>query len=260
VSELDPLPGRAWQGPPPSDPPTVAVAVEDRPERYPFWNWGDLVVFVTLLMCSMAALLFLTGLMVNAAHVPKERLVLYALPVQFIAVAVALIGLKVMFRVRYDRPFWRSLAWKFDAWSVVPMFVIGFFVAIGVAALAQLLGARPNNSPMEQLLRDTNTAVLVAALSVTIGPVCEELLFRGLLQPLTTQVAGVAGGIVLAALPFALLHWQQYAGSWQHVLAVFLAGSVFGYVRYRTRSTATAAVMHAGYNSTFVFFLLLRQW
>jgi membrane protease YdiL (CAAX protease family) len=68
------------------------------------------------------------------------------------------------------------------------------------------------------------------------------------------------GGIVLAALPFALLHWQQYAGSWQHVFAVFLAGAVFGYVRHRTKSTATAAVMHAGYNSTFVFFLILRQW
>jgi membrane protease YdiL (CAAX protease family) len=259
VSEIDPLPGSAWQGPPPIDPPVVAVAVEDQPQRYPFWSWGDLVVFLTLLICAMAGLMFLTGLFVAAAHVPAQRLVLYALPVQFIAVAVAMVGLKAMFHARYGQPFWRSLAWNFDPWSVVPMFVIGFFLAIAVAALAQLLGARPGNSPMEQLLRDTNTALLVAALSITVGPVCEELLFRGLLQPLTIRVAGVAGGIVLAALPFALLHWQQYAGSWQHVFAVFLAGAVFGLVRYKSGSTATAAIMHAGYNSTFVLFLVWRQ-
>ncbi|HET8550819.1 MAG TPA: type II CAAX endopeptidase family protein, partial [Bryobacteraceae bacterium] len=245
MSELDPLPGSAWQGPPPVDPPAVAVAVEDEPPRYPFWTWGDLVVFLTLLICAMAGLMFITGLIVAATQVPKDRLVLYVLPVQFIAVAVALAGLKLMFHTRYHRPFWRSLAWNFDFWALVPMFVAGFLLAIGVATVAQVLGARPGNSPMEQLLRETNTALLVAALSVTVGPICEELLFRGLLQPLTIQLAGVAGGIVLAALPFALLHWQQYAGSWQHVLAVFLAGAVFGYVRHRSGSTATAAIMHA---------------
>jgi membrane protease YdiL (CAAX protease family) len=260
VSDLDPLPGSMWQGPPPSDPPAVAVAVEDEPRRDPFWTWADVFVFLTLLVCAMVVLMFTFGLVASVFDIPKDRLILLALPVQFGAVALALVGLKVMFRARYDRPLWKSLAWNFDAWNVVPMYVIGFFLAIGVAALAHILGAKPGNSPMEQLLRDTRTAVLVAAMSVTIGPVCEELIFRGLLQPLTVRAFGAPIGILVAAAPFALLHWQQYAGSWQHVFAVFTAGVVFGYVRHRTGSTAMAAIMHAGYNSTFVVFLVSRQW
>jgi membrane protease YdiL (CAAX protease family) len=258
VSEPDPLPESVWQGPP-SDPPAIAVAVEDEPPRHPFWTWGDVFVFFTLLICALIVLMFAFGLVATVVEVPKDRLLLFALPVQFGAVALALVGLKLMFLARYSRPFWKSLEWNFDPWNVVPMFVLGFLVAIGVAALAHVLGAKPGNSPMEQLLRDNRTAVLVAAMSVTIGPICEELIFRGLLQPLTVRAAGAVAGIVLAALPFALLHWQQYAGSWQHVLAVFVAGAAFGIVRQRTGSTATAAVMHAGYNSTFVVFLISRQ-
>src|SRR5256885_2249784 len=80
----------------------------------------------------------------------------------------------------------------------------------------------------------------VATLAVTLGPVSEELIFRGFLFPLLARTFGVVVAILGAALPFALLHGPQYAWSWRHILLVLLAGCAFGWVRHRTGSTAVA--------------------
>jgi len=81
--------------------------------------------------------------------------------------------------------------------------------------------------------------------------VCEELAFRGFLMPLLVRSFGAAIGIAGAAIPFALLHGDQYAWTWQYVLLVALAGVAFGWLRYRTGSTMASALMHSTYNATF---------
>ncbi len=84
-----------------------------------------------------------------------------------------------------------------------------------------------------------------------IGPVCEELAFRGFLMPLLVRSFGPIPGIFGAALPFAVLHGDQYAWTWQYLALVALAGAVFGWLRYRTHSTLASALMHSTYNATF---------
>jgi membrane protease YdiL (CAAX protease family) len=64
-------------------------------------------------------------------------------------------------------------------------------------------------------------------------------------------------GIILTALPFALLHGPEYAWSWRHVLLIAVAGCAFGLIRYRTGSTASSAIAHAAYNSTFFAAMLV---
>ena len=62
---------------------------------------------------------------------------------------------------------------------------------------------------------------------------------------------------VLSALPFALLHGPQYAWSWRHLVLITVAGVAFGYARYRSGSTAAAAIVHAAYNTTFFLAFVL---
>jgi membrane protease YdiL (CAAX protease family) len=61
---------------------------------------------------------------------------------------------------------------------------------------------------------------------------------------------------VATALPFGLLHFQEYGNSWRHVLLVSLSGIAFGWMRQITGSTKAAAAMHASFNA-FQFVLLL---
>jgi membrane protease YdiL (CAAX protease family) len=109
------------------------------------------------------------------------------------------------------------------------------------------------------LLSDRTSMLLMAVFATTLGPVCEELAFRGFLQPLLVRSLGSVAGILLAAVPFGLLHLQQYGWSWRHVLLITLAGVAFGWMRQISGSTKASAVMHAAYNFLFFAGALLAQ-
>ena len=113
---------------------------------------------------------------------------------------------------------------------------------------------------MQELIGRESTLILIGIFSTTLGPLCEELAFRGFLMPLLAQTFGVAAGIVLAAIPFAVAHAPQYAYSWRHVALIGIAGMAFGWTRFRTGSTASAAAMHAAYNFTIFAGLLYEKY
>jgi uncharacterized protein len=83
--------------------------------------------------------------------------------------------------------------------------------------------------------------------AVSLGPLMEELFFRGFLYPVLARRLGAVGGIVLTALPFGLMHYLQYR-SWSAVLIVVLVGVVLTTVRAVTKSVASSFLAHVGYN------------
>jgi membrane protease YdiL (CAAX protease family) len=100
------------------------------------------------------------------------------------------------------------------------------------------------------MLENRPTLMLFAIFVVLLGPLCEELAFRGFLMPLLMRSLGPAAGIVGTGALFGCLHAPEYSWSWRHVLLITVAGSTFGWVRYRTGSTAASTFMHASYNLT----------
>ncbi len=242
-SEFPPLPPTPppLEEPPPPPPP---------PERYPFWGYRDLVflvaaAFVLLLIVSLVAPLFIKN--------PRSIGAGPALAITFIFEGLWFVVLYVLIRFGYGRPFWRSLAWL-DArqrfgyavgWGVV--------TALICVVIGSLFPAPHVKTPMEELLKDRSSIFLMGFFAVTLGPLCEELAFRGFLQPLLTSSFGAVGGVLLQAVPFAALHGNEYAWSWQQLVLMLFAGSAFGWMRHRTGSTAASTFMHAGFN--FVVFL-----
>ena len=95
-------------------------------------------------------------------------------------------------------------------------------------------------------------------LQVTLGPVLEEVVFRGylftFLMWLLTSVAWDAGQnrlvVVLAAALFALSHLTQTGVSWLQLACITSTGTLYGWIWCRSGSTAPAAVSHAVYNLT----------
>src|SRR5207245_1661868 len=70
-----------------------------------FWDYHDIFVFFGLLVFTV---LSLPLLLVAFPHAPKSYLTLVA---QAIVYVVGLGGIAAILRLRYDRPFWRSLGW-----------------------------------------------------------------------------------------------------------------------------------------------------
>jgi membrane protease YdiL (CAAX protease family) len=229
--------------PPVADPPR---------ESYPFWGYLDLLAFILIAIFGLVVESLLLRSFVSPAKLDK---IFVLLPAQFLLYAFLLGTLAFMFRRYYGQPFWRSLRWVPSGLSTPFMATCGILAAFGVIVGSVLLRTPDIDSPMKALLSDPSSVIFIAVLGVTLAPICEEILFRGFLQPLLVRSLGAAGGILLASIPFGLLHLQEYGNSWRHALLISLAGASFGWMRYRTGSTKAAAVMHASYNS--VFFLLL---
>jgi len=97
--------------------------------------------------------------------------------------------------------------------------------------------------------------ILMTIFGVTLAPLCEELAFRGFLQPLLARSLGAPAGILIAGAAFGLLHFREYGNSWRHALLLTGAGTCFGWMRHRTGSTKASVIMHASYNG--LLFLLL---
>lgn len=216
----------------------------------PFWNYQDLFLFLACgFPCLMAAgFIAFAGAVVFPFASEGVRLVM----AQFVGYALWFAALWLILNSRYHAPFWRSLEWNWPAGRALSFFAGGVFVAVMVGVTGSLLKTPTLDSPMEKLMDDPMSGPLIALFAVTLGPVCEELAFRGFLLPLVARSFGNVAGIVISAIPFALLHGPQYSWSWRHVLLVMAAGAVFGWIRISTGSTGASTMVHAGYNGMFI--------
>jgi uncharacterized protein len=217
-----------------------------------FWTYEDLALFIGAVLPALAGAL----LIVQPFHFQNKGVHQFAY--QCSAYALMLGALYLLIAWRYHRPFWRSLGWTFDfRWAWVYL-LIGPPLAIGLGELAYLLHA-PGNPAIPDLITDRASMIAVILFGTLAGPLFEELVFRGFLQPLLARSMAAWIAILLTAIPFALLHGPGFGWAWQSVMIVGIAGAVMGYVRHRTGSTAAAALVHIGYNSAFFAGFLIQR-
>lgn len=242
----------------PQPPEPVWTPAEPEPHD-PFWGWRDVALFVAFLLPAIfLAALASRGLIALLPRRPGAAVL--AMTFQFLIYLVLFLSLWLILRLRYDRPFWRSLGWIAPWPKAASTVMWGPALALFVAVLGAAIRAPQIKSPMEELLKDSGSIVLVGVFAVTLGPLAEEILFRGFFLPLLVRTFGTAVGVVLCGLPFALLHGPQYAWSWRHILLLLLASVAFSLTRLWTGSTAAATLVHATYNLTFLLgFLYYRK-
>jgi membrane protease YdiL (CAAX protease family) len=78
-----------------------------------------------------------------------------------------------------------------------------------------------------------------------LGPVAEELIFRGFLYQLVLPRLGVAAAIAVTAVVWAVLHVQYHF--WIIVL-ILIDGLLLGAARHQTRSILAPTLMHIVWN------------
>ncbi len=225
------------------------------PERVPFWGYNDVFLFFGLaLPCIIVAQLLIAGVLL-LFHLDTHNKGLLAMPAMFIAYILLFFILYAILQIQYGRPFWKSLA--FTGYRH-PLFAFagGWVLAIVISQVGILLRIPDTDNPMKELFNTRASAILFGIFATTLGPLAEEVIFRGFLQPVLIRSLGVITGIIATAIPFGLLHLQQYAFSWRHALLITIAGIAFGWMRQITGSTRASALLHAGYNSTFFLALI----
>jgi uncharacterized protein len=214
----------------------------------PFWDYNDLFLFVALLITSLgASLVFALLLMKFSALSLGWKLILP----QLVLYALGLSGLAALLRFRYDQPLWRSLDWKATPFSAtLSALLLGPVLAISVGLVGAALKTPQIDLPFQQMLGSVTTTIALGIVVVVLGPVCEEIAFRGFLMPLLIRSTGVFGGIVLTGFIFGSVHGYEYEWSWRHMLLISLVGCALGWMKHKTQSTAAAAYMHCTFNLT----------
>jgi len=148
----------------------------------------------------------------------------------------------------HGQDFGQAIRWNWPpAWS---SYILGGFVlALGLQAVAHLLPV-PKHLPIDQFFQTTRQAYLLSIFGVALAPLLEELFFRGFLYPVLARRLGLATGVILTALTFALIHGAQLMFSWGPVLVIFLVGLALTIVRAVTKSVAASLLVHIAYNGT----------
>ncbi|HTS16816.1 MAG TPA: tetratricopeptide repeat protein [Verrucomicrobiae bacterium] len=85
---------------------------------------------------------------------------------------------------------------------------------------------------------DTNPMATVVSV-VIMAPICEEIIFRGLLYGALEGRIGIAGAILVSAFVFALVHLQI-----TYFVALLCVGVVLGWARWKTGSLGLPIVLH----------------
>jgi len=239
---------------PPVEPDSILATPPESPPRepavpgYPFWGYLD----VSLFFCVTLFGWFVVSLVLWVLHPHVSKPVFVLLPSQCVIYVVSFFALYSILERHYGQPFWASLRWVRTRPGAGRAILYGFTLAFAVVFTGMALRTPDIQTPMKELLADRTSILLIAVFAVTLGPLCEELAFRGFLQPVLVHTFGAAPGVLLAALPFGLLHLPEYSWSWRHGLLITIAGAGFGWMRHVSGSTRAAAIMHAAYN--FLFF------
>jgi membrane protease YdiL (CAAX protease family) len=222
------------------------------PIENPMWNGWDVLLiavltFVTMVVLQIVVIAAALWLVYPHSHfgivAQKPIILLVSQFPLYIAVAAYMF---LVVEGKYHAPFWKAIAWNWPGseWKLLGLGA-GMLVVLG---LLENLLPMPKDTPFEHLFDRPRDAYLLAILAVSVGPLMEELFFRGFLYSVVARRWGAGWGIFLAALPFALLHLQQYGYAWGVVLVIFVVGVVCGVVRALTRSVGASFLVHAGYN------------
>ena len=230
------------------------------PHREPPWSGGDVtriglllfvLPFLVVPFVALAAkhIFYPTVPWLTVAQKPW-----IALTTQFFWYLAILIYMIMFVEGKFHRRFWEAIQWNWPRnWALlVP---IGM-VMVSLQGLERFFKI-PKHIPMEEFLATPLAAVMVAILAVTLGPLMEELFFRGFLYPVLARRFGTTVGVLATAVGFALIHGAQLAFAWGLVLIIFIVGFVLTIVRANTNSVGSSFVVHVAYNSTIVVMALI---
>ncbi len=239
---------------PPGATEPLSPAVPATPPRDPVWSGWDVLLLaaVALLGIFLFSTIGVVLLVVKTpGHKPLDagQVTPIALMAQLLAYLVVVGVMYLVVVVRYRRKFWEAVRWRWpvETTAAPALLVAGAVIALLVQWLSAWLPV-PKSLPIYEFLKDTSAAYLMAAFGTLVAPFVEEMFFRGFLYPVLARKAGVAAGVVLTSIGFALIHSSQLGGHWAPLLVLFIVGLTFTLARAWTGSVAVPFLLHLGYN------------
>jgi membrane protease YdiL (CAAX protease family) len=249
--------GSPLQGPP-SQLPALALAPHE------IWKLRDLLLFVAFIPFALLVSEFVvligyvvlrpfTGWHVKVDLVKSE--IVFLLLQQCVFYAFILVFLFLLAKLQHQPHVWKSLGWKKPTGRQVAGYLGGGGGLAIATGLALWLLPDTQGFPLEKLFNSRTDSFALGAFAISIAPVVEELVFRGLLFAVFERAVGLRFAVVTTAVLFAGLHVPEYWHAWHHLFMILMVGMVFSLARGSTGSLAPSILLHVGYNSLIIISL-----
>ena len=244
----------------PFPPPTATPPRPSKAGESPVWTgWDVLVIAILTLAILFAVQVVIVVVALRFAYPHRSWIEVAQKPAlallsEFLAYIPVALYMFLLLEGKYHTRFWSAVRWNWPGFGGFGFVGVGVLM-LGFEALGRFL-PMPKSTPFDQFFDRPLDAYLTAAFAITLGPLMEELFFRGFLYPVLARKMGAPLGIFLTALPFGLMHYLQYR-SWSAVLIIVLVGVVLTTVRAITKSVAASFLAHVGYNATL---MVLAAW
>lgn len=225
------------------------------------WNALDGIIAAAFLTAALAAVYFGSARIFIALS-DRELLSANISNISFIILygiqVILMLGTVWFFALHRRKARIRDLGLKYysigkTVWytfiSLIAIFIISF---IYVFVMSSVLGIEAPASKIEILIRNrslSNTILLIVV--AFIGPVVEEVFFRGFLYSAFRKSWGVLPALFLSSVLFSVVHLQVYS-----FFPLFLIGWLLAYLFEKTRSLFPAIFLHAVYNLILILILL----
>ena len=202
------------------------------------------IVYAALAVAVRTALVHREMDVAEAAQLAAERLLAGAPAVALLANVFVVAVLLLWFRLRH-KPLGKAAGLRrCSGWTAAfsAFAALGLFVAINLAlALLPEAWLTAYNADMAPI---ASTGLLTALSIVVMGPLAEELVFRGIIQTRLLRAMPSWTAVVLQATLFAIIH-----GTPIQIVYALLLGLALGFLRSRTGSILPGLAAHAAFNA-----------
>lgn len=142
-------------------------------------------------------------------------------------------------------------------------FAVGILIAFIVATATSYFPddnvGDPHAEFLNRLLESGVAMLFLFGVTVIIlGPIAEELIFRGFILSWIGQRLGWALGIVISSIFFLLIHLSQVSGYLVAILGITMLGVTCSLIRMLTKSLLGSIIAHASYNAV-IFIVFLQK-
>jgi len=186
----------------------------------------------------------------------------YSIPVQAFSYLLMILVIAPVFSVIWHERFADGVHWNAPVARrrFLWMAGLGLAVGFGITLIGNFLPMPADPPIMKDMMKSPLGAWMMLIFGTTGAPIIEELAFRGFLLPgilnlfraraseTTVQTVGIPVSILLASIPFVLLHAAQVSKAWGPLLLIGLVSIVLCIVRLALKSVAAGVVVHAAYN------------
>jgi membrane protease YdiL (CAAX protease family) len=201
----------------------------------PPWGIGATVVWGGIALVPFALALYQGWLSTAAGEAVNIVAQLFTL---MVAVAAArLAGWHAPEYLGFSRPTLRHVALGVGAKFALSL--SGSVVLFAISVLSPM--AQVDAAPLLERTPYLAKVLLFWISSALVGPICEEVLWRGFVyRGLASSALGPAGAIMVISPIFAVLHLYEWSGT----VWVLLSAILFGWLRWRTGSLTAPIAAH----------------